>query len=267
MAKSSLKTTVVAGILLIAMPHHAHAAWPVTDATAIAKATEQLNAMKEQLDKLNEMKEQVDEQIKAIGKYGKIALPIINAAKMGNQLKKDMQCLMPDWKELIPELKLEEQMFSICDRSQFYRDNLWVDPVKVGGEPVVDGSGWSDPNAPKKTDWQAINKARNKVKNFRQGIIFDATSKGLAQGDQANETVEQTAGAIEDLQAALDSATDQNSRLAAIGQGQVVVATAQNQTNQLLAQLLKVMSAFVMEAGIPLERYGVQNAANQEGTN
>lgn len=262
MVKPCLKAAVISASIFLSL-QPAHAAMTVNDPALIAKAAEQFNKMQEQLEKLNEMKQSLDDQIEAIGKLGKITLPILNAAKMGNQLKKDMQCLMPNFEELIPELNLDEQNFSICDKSRFYRDNLWVDPIKVGGEsvfgnPTTGEGGWSDPDQPSAHDYQRWEEARNKVKKVREAIIYDAVSNGLAQGDKGLENTKDNSEAIDDLQGSVDAAETEQQRLATIAQGQVVIARISNQRNQILSQLLKVASAFVMEAGVPLERYGVQ---------
>lgn len=245
-------TGLIAFGLYLSFQQPALSAWPVTDAQAIVKATEQLNRMKEQLDKLNEMKKQIDEQIKIIGSYGKITLPIINIANMGNQLKKDMQCLKPDWEELIPGINFEEQKFSLCDRSRFYRDNLWVDPVKVGGESVFGVPGQS--SAIDHIKWQ---KERQRVRMVRQAVLHESVTNAMAQADKAIENTKENSEAIDDLQGMVDGAQTDQDRQAAIAQGQVVLARIGNQRNQTLAQLLKVAAAFAMEAGIPLERYGV----------
>jgi len=261
MVKSCLKTAVIISVLSISSIS-AQAAMTVNDPALIAKAAEQFNKMQEQLQKLNEMKRTLNDQIEAIGKLGKITLPIINIAKLGNQLKKDMQCLMPNFKELIPELKLEEHHFSICDKSRFYRDNLWIDPIKVGGEsvfgnPTTGEGGWSDPDQTSAHDYRLWEAARNRVKKVRQAIIQDAVSNGLAQGDKGLENSKDNSEAIDDLQSSVDAAETEQQRLATIAQGQVVMARISNQRNQLLSQLLKVSSAFVMEAGIPLENYSM----------
>lgn len=234
------------------LPHSAHAAMAVIDSAAVAKAGEQLNQMKEQFEKLNEMKKQLDEQLKTIGEFGKITLPTTNVQKLANQLKKDMQCLVPNWKELMPELKFEEQHFSICDKSQFYRDSLWVDPVKVGGKSVI-----TDPTTgAKKTtfDWMEMEAARQKVKQLREAITYDAVTNGLGQADMAIKNTEKNSETIDDLQASIENAKTEREQLQSIAQGMAVNARLLNQQTQLLAQLLKVTSSYVTQATVPIDK-------------
>lgn len=253
MVKPSLKLSLLAATLCLSFSNPSFATMAVLDSAAVAKAVEQLNALKEQLDVVNDMKDKIDEQIKTIGEYGKITLPLFNIAKIGNQLKKDMQCLKPNFKDLMPELKFEDQMFSICDSSRFYRDNLWVDPIKINGEPVFDTEGREIPRS--QSSWGDLDTARETVRQRRQNIVQKSVSDGLGQADIANDTTEKTGAAIDDLQASVDGAKTEQDRLAVIAQGHVINARIGNQTNQLLAQLLKVTSAYVMEATVPIERY------------
>ena len=61
---------LAAALVLPALP--AGAEYPVIDATAIEKATQQLNKLQQQLDVLNETRDKIQAQINAIGKMGQI---------------------------------------------------------------------------------------------------------------------------------------------------------------------------------------------------
>lgn len=255
MVKPSLKFCLLSASLVMSFMNPSSATMATLDAAAVAKAVEQLNALKEQIEVVNDVRDTIDEQLKTIGEFGKITLPIFNTIKMGNQLKKDMQCLMPDWKQLMPELNFDEQSFSICDKSSFYRDSLFVDPIKIGGESV-----FGDPTkkGAHSTDWRKWEAERQKVTNRRFAVLHDTVTNGLGQADMVTQNTEVNSKSIDDLQASVDSAQTEQDRLQTIAQGEVINARIGNQRNQILGQLLKVASAFVLEAGIPLEKYGVE---------
>jgi len=291
MAKSYLKTSVLAGVLLLGLHGQGLAGMAVTDATAIAKATEQLNKMKEQLDKLNEVKKQIDEQLKTIGSYGKLTLPFFNTLKMANQLKRDAQCLMPDWKQLIPSLNFEDVGFSLCDRSSFYRNSLWVDPIKINGRPVIDpktgeiknpgnlgddwsqipggpgGSTWSDPDLgwgkfPDNTAShesirryrENLSRRQEEVEHLRQTIYEDAISNALAIADKEAADSESRSKDIDDAQQQTADAKDQREQLASIGQSNIQIARLLNKLNQNLTVLTKVQAAYALKAGVPINK-------------
>ncbi|NVK20558.1 MAG: hypothetical protein HWE30_17840 [Methylocystaceae bacterium] len=252
MVKSRLKTILLASVISLSFTHSSEAAWPVTDATAIAKAVEQHNELKKQFEELKELKDNAEKELKALGEFGKITIPTFNAKAIGNQLKKDLQCLKPDLKDLMPELKTEEQMFSVCDKSRFYKDNMWVDPLKVGGKSVI-----TDPTIGAErteVDWNELEKQRQKVRQWRDNLSYDATTKGLGQADIALNNINKNSDAIDDLQATAENAEDNRQQLAAIAQGLVVNARVNNQNAKIMAQLLKVMSSYVMQATVPIDK-------------
>lgn len=294
MAISHITTNVkllFCGFVAITTINAAHAQQAVIDNSNLAKAKEALSTAKEHLDTINDVRDQIDEQLKTIGSYGKLTLPIFDTLNMANQLKKDAQCLMPNWKQLIPSLNFEEVGFSLCDRSSFYRSNLWVDPVKIGGRPVIDpetgeiqnpgdldgdwssipggtgGSDWSNPDAgwgnfPDRTaQHEAIRRYREnlarrqrEVKVLRQNIYQDAVTNALAQADKEAADSERRSKDIDDVQQQTADATNQREQLASIGQSNVQIARMLNKQNQILGALLKVQAAYALKAGVSLDK-------------
>ncbi|GAB6053085.1 hypothetical protein JCM17960_34990 [Magnetospira thiophila] len=224
-------------LLLLAVASPARAEYPVIDTTAIGKLTDQLSKMQQQIDKLTELSKKAQEQLNALGKMGQITLPLINLAKVGRDLRQDAQCLVPDLSKLMPSVEFEDMDFtSICEAGDAYRQTLWIDPKTITAKP-----------------WEDQEKARKAVEVRRDNMIVDAASKGLGQGDVAAQGAEALNKAAGELETAADAAKDQNDRLAVIAKGQVLMARAMAQQTQILAQLLKVQSAYVMKAGVPLD--------------
>ncbi|WP_135078579.1 hypothetical protein [Terasakiella sp. SH-1] len=303
MAISRLTTNVkllFCGIVTTTMISTAHAQMAVQDNAVLAKTIEGLSTAKEHLDTVNEVRDQIDEQLKRVGKYGKLTLPIFNTLNMANQLKRDAQCLMPDWKQLIPSLNFEEVGFSLCDRSSFYRNNLWVDPAKIGGRPIIDpvtgeiknpgdlggdwstipggGTSWGDPstgwgNFPdKNAQHESIRRYREnlarrqaEVKELRQNIYQDAVTNALAQADKEAADSERRSQDIDDVQQQTADSADQPEQLASIGQSNVQIARMINKQNQILAALLKVQAAYALKAGVPINEIPQIAQQGQEG--
>ncbi|WP_417798694.1 hypothetical protein [Terasakiella pusilla] len=279
MAISRLTTNVkllFCAIVATSFTNESHAQMAVQDNAVLAKAIEGLSTAKEHLNTINDVRDNINEQLRIIGSYGKLTLPIFDTLNMANQLKKDAQCLMPNWKQLIPSLNFEEVGFSLCDRSAFYSDSLWVDPLKINGRPVIDpktgniqnpGSiQWDDPsigwgNFPnKKAEQDAILKYRKhlaqrqqEVKTLRQNIYKNAVTNALAQADKEAEDSERRSKDIDDVQRQTADATNQREQLASIGQSNVQIARMLNKQNQILGALLKVQAAYALKAGVSLD--------------
>ena len=154
--KRSLKTLLLAGVL-ICSPVAAFATYPVFDATSFSKLIEQFNSLQKQLDQLMEQTEilgkiskAAQDQINAIGKVGKITMPIANLAKLGLAVSKDARCLLPDLSGLMPGINLDELDWqSICARRRFYQDTLWFDPNDPDSWTFNEGTGpedWANPD-------------------------------------------------------------------------------------------------------------------------
>lgn len=232
-----MKKVVPVLLLLAVLGAPARAEYPVIDTTAIGKLSDQLSKMQEQIDKLTELSRKAQEQIDALGKMGQITLPLLSLAKVGRDLRQDAQCLVPDLSRLMPNVTFEDTDFaSICEAGDAYRQTLWIDPDQIGSLP-----------------WPQQEERRKAVEVRRDNLLVDAASKGLGQGDVAAQGAEDLNKAAGELEAAADIAKSQNDRLAVIAKGQVLMARAMAQQTQILAQLLKVQSAYVMKAGVPLD--------------
>lgn len=226
--------TLVVTTTLMTSPNVAYAAMAVTDGGALVEAKLRLAELKKQLSELNDMKNQLQDQINAIGEMGTITVPMINLPKIAGQLVSDAQCLMPDFEGLIPSLDLEELEFgSICDGSNNYKKILWISPKE---EAKLKGSERLE--------------RYEEIRQRRETFLVEAAADGMAQADMALEgalDLNETAAEIESAAAA---ANNTNSRLAVIAQAQAVLIRAGSQTNQLLAQQLRIQATFAMAAGV-----------------
>lgn len=219
----------------------------------VAKLVEQLTEMAKQLDEFKKISTATQENIDAIGKVGQIKLTTFNASKLASQMRQDAQCLIPDLSKLMPNVEFEDMNFdSVCGAGQAYKETLWLDPKKV-----------------KKMSGEERLKKITQIEARRENILVDAATKGLAQADTYITEFEITSKAVDDVAAAAQSATNQNERLAAIAQGQVVTARATLQQTQILAQMLKIQSALAIKAGVPVDgltpKKSVKKANNSGG--
>ena len=244
-----LKPAALALIAAVIMPSAGYAAYAVIDAGAIVKMTEQLSAAKEQIEELGQqtkwlgtLSQQTQKQIDAVGSMGRITLSDVGLKALSSRILRDAQCLKPDFSKLMPSLDLNELQFdSICSGADVYDEALWFDP-----NDLAEADDWDD-GASDRDKWGRQAKAREAVEARRQAITRDATTKGLAQADlAAGETAEANESAIQELAGAATSAETEQARLAVIANGVVLLNRQQAQTNQLLAQLLKVNSASLM---------------------
>jgi hypothetical protein len=257
--KRKLRTAALTISLVVGVPGVAYSALAVVDTGAIAQLAQQMNKLQEQVDQLRQqtewldtLSEQVQDQINAIGAMGQLTLPALNLQKLTGQVMRDAQCLKPDFEKLMPGLSADELNFdSICGGAQAYRQALWFDPDDPESWSLPEGDEW---NAGASTDekWRLRARAREAVEQRRRSVAKDSSTKGLAQADLASgETAETNQKATEELEAATLAATTQQDRLAVIAQGQVLSNRQLVQQNQLLAQLLKVQSAMLMEMSTP----------------
>lgn len=234
MARTALRLSALLLTLILGLGA-ARAEYPVIDKTAIAKLIDQLNKLQEQINQLTDIANKAQTQINAIGRMGQITIPMINMAKIGRNLNRDMDCLLPDLARLMPKVEFEDLDWnSICEAGDAYRKSLWIDPEEIRDLP-----------------WDEQEKTRKEIDERRENLIADATAKGLGQGDIGNKGAADLNDAAGQLEAAADAAQNENTRLAVIAQGQVLIARGLAQQNQILAQLLKVHSAYVLKAGLP----------------
>ena len=224
----------LAGLLVIGILAIAPAAWAtmaVVDAPAIAKLTKQLTEMQKQLDVMTEMSKRLQGQIDAVGRAGRVTVALPNAARLGGALRRDLRCLAPDLSRLMPNVEFEDaEWLSVCEAAPGYRQTLWLDPKDVAELET----------------WEAREAATRGVQRRRENVLVDAASKGLAHADMAGHQVDDALSASDELETAAAAATTSNERLAVIAESQAVLVRAMAQQTQLLAQLLRVQSAYVM---------------------
>lgn len=219
---------------LLTSPNVAYAAMAVTDGGAMVEAKLRLAELKKQLSEMNDMKNKLQDQINAIGEMGKITIPMINLPKIAGQLISDAQCLMPDFEGLMPSLNFDELSFgSICDGSNNYKKILWISPkegAKLKGSERL--------------------KRYEEIRERRETLLVEAAADGMAQADMALEGALDLSETAAEIEAAAAAANNTNSRLAVIAQSQAVLIRASSQTNQLLAQQLRIQATFAMAAGV-----------------
>ncbi|WP_142850713.1 hypothetical protein [Telmatospirillum sp. J64-1] len=264
MARAPLRTrkrrrlAALVALGILGMPAAGYAAMAVVDASAIAKLTDQLNRMQQQIEYLRSQTEwltkmsgQMQDTVDAIGAIGRISLPSLNLDRLTGQVMRDIQCLTPDLSKMMPNLSLDDIRFSsICGGRSVYQQALWLDPETVRWN---DGDGWSSGPQSNAARWEAQASARKEIEARREALVKDIASTGLAMADMAaTENAENNAKAADELEEAVNSAQTQQARLAAIGKGQVLASRQLNQQNQLLAQLVKIQSAMLMQMSTPI---------------
>lgn len=225
-------------LTLLGLPGLAWGAMAVIDQTAIGKLVEQLNKLQQQIEELMSISKTLQEQINAVGRMGQITLPSINLGKLGSKIRREVQCMKPDFSKLFPGLKFEDVDFdSVCEGAPAYRQALWVDPDDLRKLP----------------DWRDRAARREEVEKRRERVLVDSATKGIALADVMAKETENQNKAADELATSAAAAQTQNDRLAVIAQGQVLNARIQAQTNQILAQLLHVQSVTALAMGVPAE--------------
>lgn len=236
--KRRLRGPVLALLILIGLPGVAWAAMAVFDGAAVSKLADQITRMQEQIAAVIEVRDKVQEQIDAIGKLGKVTLPSIDLDKLGATIRRDLQCLKPDFSGLMPEIKFEDiNIGSICAGAAFYRDTLWVDPDEIADA----------------TTWEGEQVIIDRIAERRKRMFTDTVTKSLAHADMATDDAAQTGDAIGEMKGALNAAENSKQQQQAIGQGQVVIAETMAKQNQLLAQMLKLQAVTAVKAGVSIE--------------
>jgi len=233
MARAYLKAGLLAcALTLSAWP--AGAEYPVIDATAIEKATQQLNKLQEQLQVAQKSFETMQAQLNAIGKVGQLSVKLRELNALKRQLRLTSLGLTPDLQSLMPDVDFKDMKFgNVQQADQAYRQTLWYNP---------DDKSSSVPKSER----------LEQIEQRRSNVAVDAVSKAFAQADLALEGAGKLGEAAADLEQAADAAKDQNSRLAVIAQGQVLTVVGIAQQNQLLAQLLRLQAVQLLGQKAPL---------------
>ncbi|MGH0004740.1 hypothetical protein ACQU0X_32135 [Pseudovibrio ascidiaceicola] len=235
-------TAIAMSMALMSAP--GFAARPVIDIKAIAEAKkqiaqmkEQIKTLKEQLDVVKDVRAGVDNTLKSIGEVSSISIPSINFGDITGQIMSDNSCLIPDFESLMPDVSFEEMdMGSLCSRSDAYQNGLVAEPKEM-----------------KSLSWEDKEKVQTGVKKARLSTVADASFKGLAQADMAQENAVKTLEAAQELKSEGAKAQTVNERLQVLIEVNSALLQSQSQTNQLLAQLLKVSAAQSIVQGVPLE--------------
>ncbi|MAO55952.1 MAG: hypothetical protein CMM61_09650 [Rhodospirillaceae bacterium] len=237
------------------------------DSAALAKLTEQISAMQKQFSELTkqtgwltEMSGQLQSQLNAIGEMGQISIPSLNLGNVANKIKRDLQCLAPDFASLMPSLNFDEMDFgSICDGRAFYKEALWFDP-----DQVRNSDAYKD--LPPEQIWRVLDRERAAVDSRRQAVAKEVAAGGMAAGDlAATDGAEDAEKAASDLESKAKAANTHQERLAVIAQGEVLTNKQLVQQNQLLAQLLKVQSTMLMHMSTTVENWPGAAAQNETG--
>ncbi|MHA7777202.1 hypothetical protein [Roseibium sp. M-1] len=257
MARKSPKTTLACLLVTAAFVTPAAATMAVIDVKNIAEAQKQLMTMKDQLDSLKdqlktakeslsvvtdqlkvvqEAKGIADETLSSIGSIGNLSIPSLNFQSLASSVSGDMACLIPDYKKLMPSIKLEDVDFgSICERGNAYKSGLVATP-----ESLTEGT------------WEQKSNVQKSVHQNRIATITDATVKGLAQSDEAHETAVKTLETAQEYKSAGQTAETVQDRLQVLIELEVAQLVATAQTNQILAQMLKIQASDALNNGVPI---------------
>ena len=228
----------------------AFAAWTVFDPSAVAKLTTQINEMKKQFQELQSIKNEVKDQLAAIGEAGSLLVPITSLAKLEGQIRKTVQCSLlskEDFETMIPGLKFEEfDVGSVCNAKSIYRKALFPTQEDFNNAAT----------AMEKTQLGGQVRARRTV------MVVDTSTKALAFADVTLKGAEEYTDAVNELEAAADTASTQNERLAVIAKGQALIGKGIAQTNQLLAMMLKQQTAHSVR-DLPIVPVQIDSNTNQ----
>jgi len=256
----AFKALILAGTALLAVgAQPAYATMAVIDVKNIAESQKQLSALREQigtledqlntakenlsvvtdqLDVLRETKTTIDSTLSSIGEVGNISIPSLNFTTLAGNVASDMSCLVPDYKSLMPSIKMENVSFgSICERGSAYKSGLVVTPDSLREAET----------------WDETITIQEKISDNRIATISDATFKGLAQSDAAHETAAKTLETAQEYKAAGKSAETVQARLQVLIELEVAQLATQAQTNQLLSQILKLHASQTLASHVPLE--------------
>ncbi|MGX1501112.1 hypothetical protein ACSSV1_006181 [Labrenzia sp. MBR-25] len=213
-------------------------------------AKESLSVVTDQLKAVQEVKGIADETLSSIGEIGNLSIPSLNFQSLASSVSGDMACLVPDYKQLMPSIKLEDVDFgSICERGNAYKSGLVATPDSLTN-----------------FTWEEKAQIQASVHKNRIATITDATVKGLAQSDEAHETAVKTLETAQEYKSAGESAATMQDRLQVLIELEVAQLVATAQTNQILAQLLKIQSSQALNTGVPvMSELAEERKYNDEG--
>ncbi len=234
-------TTGICGCLIAGI---AYAAQPVFDSQALAKTTQVINEAKKHTDLLSEQSETLTGQLQSLGTGVTIAFPSLDADKLKNQITRGMQCLLPDLEGLMPNIEFDSlDIGDICQRGDLYKQTLTAPPEALEGK------------TPRQREI-----IRKNVRNRRQAVLEDTVLKALAAGDSGIEESQQLNADADALSKQADKAENMNERLGVLIKGQALQLRGIAQTNQLLAQQLKLQAAQIANHDL-----GTDSVAQNEG--
>ena len=257
--KSACLTSVLVAMVVASTP--SHAAMAVIDVKGLSEAQKQVTALNKQLDNLKDqlkvatdqldtlkkVRQTATDTLSSIGEMGNISVPSLNFNELAQSIVSDKSCLIPDYKSLMPSIEMEDMDFgSICDRGAAYKSGLIATPEKL-----------------KTGSWEEKAAIQKAVTENRTSTVTDVTFKGMGQADQALETASKTLETAQDYKKAGGAAEDMNGRLQVLIEIGVAQLTTQAQTNQLLAQLLKVQSTATINSQVPIESEVAEDAKYQ----
>ncbi|PVB60381.1 hypothetical protein [Labrenzia sp. 011] len=271
MARKTLISALAGLLLASSIVEPAHAAMAVIDVKGIGEMQKQLANMKEQLGTLKsqldtakeslsvvtdqlkvvqDVKGIADETLSSIGELGNLSIPSLNFQSLASSVSGDMACLIPDYHRLMPSIKFDEVDFgSICERGNAYKSGLVATP-----QSLTAGT------------WEEKANVQKSVHENRIATITDATVKGLAQSDEAHETAVKTLETAQEYKSAGEGAQTVNARLQVLIELEVAQLVATAQTNQILAQMLKIQASDALNNGVPvMSEIAEERKYNEEG--
>ncbi len=236
MANKFINRKIIAIILSIFIwsnsANISNAALIVTDTKAYQQLIAQLNKLTTMIESINEVSKFAKDTVAAIGEFGRIVVPFTTLINIGDQLKRDAKCLLPNLRDLLPTLELKDVNFSVCGGKSVYKEALFINPKDFNKLPVYEQ-----------------NRIVREIQKFRQNIFNDAMTSGLSQSDIAQENAKKHLTAADDLSALGDGAMNERTQAAVTIKGLALIAKGQAQMSQLLASLLRVNSSIGIMLG------------------
>ena len=210
----------------------AWAAQRVFDLQGSKDAVDQLNTMKEQIEVVKETNATMENTLTAVGSAATITLPSFDDLK--RQIIRGAQCLLPDLEYLMPTIEFENvDIGDICRRSNVYKETLSLDTSDLV----------SLTPAQRET-------RRNQVRTRRKTLFTNSVFNSTAAGDSGIEESTMLIELADSLSSQADAATNMNERLAVANEIAIAQLRATAQTNQLIAQQLRLQSLYYTEFGL-----------------